>query len=381
MFRRELGIWRRLNHPNVVPFLGIAYGFGMDGAMSLVSLWMSHGTLQNFLEVHADKLGVVHRLHFLLDIANGLQYLHSLSIVHGDLNCNNVLLDTDYTARLGDFGYASLVGNIPEALTYLCRSTARPGALRWIAPEQIDFENTFSRTTKSDIYSFGCVGLQGAGFILIFLQVFSGKQPWSEVREDAAVVLRISKGYKPGRPASRFVDDLYWTLMERCWSSIEERPDAEAIITSVKWFLASYTPFQPLCDIMIMSDKSSLTGPSPNANDVDVIMEPLELDLEDANAMVIDAELAGEQARLSCTRDGGQVNPATTSSKPIVANQMTGVDPSTPSTKRPSLDNEDHLPHSFRPIPRQKIGAASSSKRADPHLPLRLSSDLQATPE
>ncbi|KAI9568809.1 kinase-like domain-containing protein [Boletus coccyginus] len=241
MFRRELGIWRRLDHPNVVPFLGITYGFGMDGAMSLVSLWMSNDTLHNFLEVHANKLGVVHRLQILLDVAYGLQYLHSLSIVHGDLNCNNVLLDADYTARLGDFGYASLVGNIPEALSYLRRSTTRPGALRWTAPEQIDFENTFSRTTKSDIYSFGCVGLQ----------VLSGKQPWSEVREDAAVVFRIAKGYKPGRPASRPVDDLHWTLMERCWSSIEERPAAKAIIISIQQFLSSHPPFQPLCDIMM----------------------------------------------------------------------------------------------------------------------------------
>ena len=75
---------------------------------------------------------------------------------------NNVLLDADYTARLADFGYASFVGNIPEALGYLQRSTARPGALRWIAPEQIDLEGTFNRTTKSDIYSFGCVALQGS---------------------------------------------------------------------------------------------------------------------------------------------------------------------------------------------------------------------------
>ena len=102
--------------------------------------------------------------------------MHSFPIAHGDLNCvregiisshaclnirqNNVLLDADYTARLADFGYASLVGNIPEALAYLQRSTARPGALRWIAPEQIDPEATFNQATKSDIYSFGCVGLQ-----------------------------------------------------------------------------------------------------------------------------------------------------------------------------------------------------------------------------
>ena len=73
-----------------------------------------------------------------------------------------MLLDEDYTACLADFGYASLVGDIPEALTYLQRSTTRPGALRWIAPEQIESEETFSRTTKSDIYSFGCVALQGS---------------------------------------------------------------------------------------------------------------------------------------------------------------------------------------------------------------------------
>ena len=72
-----------------------------------------------------------------------------------------MLLDENYTARLTDFGFASLVENIPEALTYLQRSTARSGALRWAAPEQIESEETFGRTTKSDIYSFGCVALQG----------------------------------------------------------------------------------------------------------------------------------------------------------------------------------------------------------------------------
>ena len=75
---------------------------------------------------------------------------------------NNVLLDADYTARLADFGYASLVGSIPEALAYLQRSTARPGALHWIAPEQVDPAKEPNRTTKSDVYSFGCIALQAS---------------------------------------------------------------------------------------------------------------------------------------------------------------------------------------------------------------------------
>ncbi|KAF8131853.1 kinase-like domain-containing protein [Boletus edulis] len=256
MLRRELGIWRRLKHDNIVPFLGIAYGFGMDGTMSLVSLWMPNESLHSFLPKYDDNLGAVHRLQFLLDIANGLHYLHSLLIIHGDLNCNNVLLDADYTARLADFGYASLAGNIPDALVYLQRSTVRPGALRWSAPEQIQSEETFDWTTKSDIYSFGCVALQeslldaNVRLVLIFLQVLSGKQPWSEIREDVAVVLRLAKGHQPGRPQSRVMDDSYWDLIQDCWSSKEERPDVEIIIPTIQRFLSCLPRPQPLCDLL-----------------------------------------------------------------------------------------------------------------------------------
>ncbi|KAF8552778.1 kinase-like protein [Imleria badia] len=244
MLHRELGIWRRLDHKNVVPFLGIAYGFGMRDAMSLVSLWMPNESLHHFLAGHDDNLELGQRLRFLLDIAHGLDYLHSFPIVHGDLNCNNVLLDVDYTARLTDFGYASLVGSIPEALAYLQRSTTRPGALRWIAPEQIDPEKMSTRTPQSDIYSFGCVALQESSmdtistFVLTVLQVLSGKQPWSEVREDAAVVLRLAKGHKPDRPVSRLMDDVYWNWIQSCWSTIEERPATAVIIFTIQQFLS-----------------------------------------------------------------------------------------------------------------------------------------------
>jgi hypothetical protein len=50
-----------------------------------------------------------------------------------------------------------------------------------------------------------------------------------------------------------------------------------------------------------------------------------------------------------------------------------------PYTKRPSLDTEDNHAHSFRPVPRQKMGATASKR--DSQAQLRLSSDLQATPE
>jgi serine/threonine protein kinase len=168
-----------------------------------------------------------------------------------------VLIDADYTARLAGFGYASLVGNIPEALTYLQRSTASPGALRWIAPEQVQFdEETFNRTTKSDIYSFGCVALQESSLdsdgrpILISLQILSGKHPWSEVRQDSAVIMHLAKGHKPGRPESPMLNDSHWELIQHCWSPMEERPAAVAMIPTIQQFLNSCPPSPPLCDLL-----------------------------------------------------------------------------------------------------------------------------------
>ena len=67
MIRRELGIWRRLEHPNIVPFLGIVYGFGRQGHASLVSLWMVNGSLQGFLGEHDGKLIIAHRLQLVRD--------------------------------------------------------------------------------------------------------------------------------------------------------------------------------------------------------------------------------------------------------------------------------------------------------------------------
>ena len=168
-----------------------------------------------------------------------------------------MLIDGDYTARLADFGYASLVGGVPEALAYLQRSTTRPGALRWIAPEQVDPGETANWTTKSDIYSFGCVTLQGSSLgsdvrpMLISLQVLSGKQPWSEVREDAAVILCLMRGHKPGRPESRTLNDSHWNLIQHCWSPTEERPAAEVIIPTLHHFISSCPQSFPLCDLLL----------------------------------------------------------------------------------------------------------------------------------
>ncbi|KAF9237152.1 kinase-like domain-containing protein, partial [Melanogaster broomeanus] len=198
---RELGIWRRLEHDNIVPFLGIVYGFSRHDYASLVSLWMPNGTLQRFLAEQDGKLTVTRQLQLMIDET---WTVHSIPLIHGDLNCNNVLLDANFNARLADFGYASVIGQTSEALAYLQMSTIRPGAIRWAAPEQI------SQDTEE--------------------KVLSGQQPWSEVQREHTVIVLLSRGQNPGRPQSRPIADQHWKFIERCWENIQERPPASHIV-------------------------------------------------------------------------------------------------------------------------------------------------------
>ncbi|KIJ67306.1 hypothetical protein HYDPIDRAFT_108020 [Hydnomerulius pinastri MD-312] len=226
ILRRELGIWRRLDHPNIVPFLGVVSGFGPS--VSLVSMWMPNGTLHAYLgkcDSSCDStsaLSPAQRLRLIVDIASGLEYLHSIPVVHGDLTSSNVLVDGNCSARLVDFGYSTVVGEIPEALGYLQRTTHRPGALRWVAPEQLQLgpDQANKPTPKSDIYSLGSLAFQ----------ILSGKQPWSEVLWDATVIFQLASGQTPGRPTSRPIDDDFWGFIQCCWSRVEDRPSAEAAV-------------------------------------------------------------------------------------------------------------------------------------------------------
>ncbi|KAF8123364.1 kinase-like domain-containing protein, partial [Boletus edulis] len=225
MIRRELGIWRRLKHPNIVPFLGIAYGFGRQGHASLVSLWMHNESLQRFLMKHDDQLTIAHRLQLVRD------RMHSYTpspIIHGDLSSNNVLLDDNYIACLTDFGYASMIGDMPEASLYLQMSTMKPGTLRFAAPDPFlaDEGEKAQPTIQSDMYSFGNLGLLAS-------VVLSGKLPWAEIPHDAGVVVQLSRGKKPKRPSSRPIEDQHWELIERCWSSVGDRPPAEDVVSSL----------------------------------------------------------------------------------------------------------------------------------------------------
>lgn len=61
----------------------------------------------------SKELGWEKRFKIIIEIARGLEYLHEesrLKIIHRDLKANNILLDSDLTPKISDFGLAKLFG-------------------------------------------------------------------------------------------------------------------------------------------------------------------------------------------------------------------------------------------------------------------------------
>jgi len=92
LFCREAIVWKRLNHPNIVPFKGVTLN-----PLQLISEWMPHGELREYIKEnqYMNRVGLVgsslptHMQHLtypqLLGVAEGLGYLHSCNVIHGDL--------------------------------------------------------------------------------------------------------------------------------------------------------------------------------------------------------------------------------------------------------------------------------------------------------
>ncbi|KAJ6476188.1 hypothetical protein C8R45DRAFT_1009160 [Mycena sanguinolenta] len=216
---REALVWKDLRHPHILPFLGIDRD-SFPSALCTVSPWMEHGTVLKYLQAHGR--GNVDK--FLYEIAQGLEYLHSRDIIHGDLRGANILINDNWSACLADFGLSVFA----NATTSMHTST-RAGSLYWMAPELIDpgrFGCKFARTQSSDIYAFGCV----------CLELYTGYPPFAELSQ-AAALLRVVNGERPGRPAgAAAMSDALWKRVNAYWAQdFSTRPPAEVVVQEMSW--------------------------------------------------------------------------------------------------------------------------------------------------
>uniref|UniRef100_A0A674BK50 LIM domain kinase 2 n=1 Tax=Salmo trutta TaxID=8032 RepID=A0A674BK50_SALTR len=151
-FLKEVKVMRSLEHPHVLKFIGVLY---KDKRLNLITEFIEGGTLKDFIR-DMDQFPWEQRVSFAKGIASGMAYLHSMSIIHRDLNSHNCLVKLDNTVVVADFGLSRLMVEEKRVFRRIDRKKRYTvvGNPYWMAPEML---NGKRYDEKVDIFSFGIV--------------------------------------------------------------------------------------------------------------------------------------------------------------------------------------------------------------------------------
>jgi serine/threonine-protein kinase 10 len=152
-FANEVAVLRDCSHANIVNFVG-AYKKGDEIFISME--FCDGGAANDIFKVIKEPMPEPEIKAIAHESLKGLQYLHSLRIVHRDIKAANILLCSDGRCKLADFGVAALLANNPVgAYSFI-------GTPYWMAPEVIDNKSASINPydMKSDIWSIGIVCLE-----------------------------------------------------------------------------------------------------------------------------------------------------------------------------------------------------------------------------
>ncbi|CAK9142009.1 unnamed protein product [Ilex paraguariensis] len=159
-FENEVDWLSKILHQNIVSLLG----YCIHGESRFLIYEMMHnGSLESQLHGPSHGLALTWhlRMKIALDVARGLEYLHercSPPVIHRDIKSSNILLDSNFNAKLSDFGLAITGG------THNKSNIKLSGTLGYVAPEYL---LDGKLTDKSDVYAFG----------VVLLELLMGKKP------------------------------------------------------------------------------------------------------------------------------------------------------------------------------------------------------------
>ena len=139
-----------LSHPNIVHFLGV-YNPGGHSLLPVLVMERMQESLTSVVEKYPN-IPMYVKLSMLLDVSRGLWYLHTHHppIVHRDLSPNNVLLTSQFVAKISDLGVAKVIQADSKKT-----KTRAPGTVDFMPPEAL--LETPEYGPPLDIFSYGGV--------------------------------------------------------------------------------------------------------------------------------------------------------------------------------------------------------------------------------
>lgn len=215
-FNREVNCLSRLQHPNIIKFVA---AWKKPPVYGIIAEYLSQGSLRTYLHKLEHRVLPLQKIvEYSLEIAQGMEYVHSQGIIHRDLKPENILIDEEFHMKIADFGTACEEAHVDHF-------DDDPGTYRWMAPEMIKHE-PYGR--KVDVYSFG----------LIVWEMISGSIPYEDMTPVQAAFAVVNKNLRP--EFSTNCPPAMQALIEHCWSThSEKRPQFSQIVKILDQFESS----------------------------------------------------------------------------------------------------------------------------------------------
>ena len=207
---KEAEFLSRLNHPNIVRFLGVA-----DEHLDffLILEFCEGGSLRSYLDEHrGQKLGLLF-YDWATEVAKAIEYLKEKQVVHKDVKSPNLLITTGNILKLADFGLAK---NIHITTSRATETASYP----WMAPELL---RDSKLSPSYDIYSYG----------VVCWELWTTDIPFEDCTVPENLVWRICREEeRPLIPGD--CPEPIATLLSKCWKSDwQQRPTIQYVLKVV----------------------------------------------------------------------------------------------------------------------------------------------------
>jgi serine/threonine protein kinase/tetratricopeptide (TPR) repeat protein len=184
-FAAEQRTLAQLNHPSI----GRLYDADTlpDGTPFFVMEYVEGLPLTDYCKQHRSSID--QRLHLFRQVCEAVQYAHSNTVIHRDLKPSNILVKSDGTVRLLDFGIAKQLESL-DVPTHQTMTALRLMTPAYASPEQIRGQRVGIQT---DVYSLG----------VILYELVSGELPFDLTNLSPAEAEMVLVSHEPPRPSTK----------------------------------------------------------------------------------------------------------------------------------------------------------------------------------
>lgn len=216
-FKNEAKAISLLNHPNITKVYDVSVS---DDLQYIVMEYIEGITLKEYMEYRGKALTYKETVHFIMQILAALQHAHDKGIVHRDIKPQNIMLLSDGTIKVMDFGIARFSRSESRTIT-----DKAIGSVHYISPEQARGNPT---DLRADLYSVG----------VMMYEMLSGTLPFESDSPVSVAIKQISEEARPLRELNPAVPEALAAITARAMAKdpAERYPSAREMMADLEEF-------------------------------------------------------------------------------------------------------------------------------------------------